>query len=138
MSKNMSKKTIGRPREIGKPRAVGKPRSVRPPQAIERRAEDPLAEVDYGPDPEVNAARQLTAVEAGFRRRAVEERKRMKAATAVDYFRVIVFEDGEQSDARSEEHTSELQSLMRISYAVFCLKKKKSDSREKTQRSQPK
>src|SRR3546814_10744864 len=29
-----------------------------------------------------------------------------------------------QSAARSEEHTSELQSLMRISYAVFCLKKK--------------
>src|SRR3546814_3888612 len=28
------------------------------------------------------------------------------------------------ADARSEEHTSELQSLMRISYAVFCLKKK--------------
>src|SRR3546814_3379642 len=28
---------------------------------------------------------------------------------------------------RSEEHTSELQSLMRISYAVFCLKKKKSN-----------
>src|SRR3546814_3115772 len=33
------------------------------------------------------------------------------------------FIDGEE--ARSEEHTSELQSLMRISYAVFCLKKKK-------------
>src|SRR3546814_2397006 len=31
----------------------------------------------------------------------------------------------EQSHFRSEEHTSELQSLMRISYAVFCLKKKK-------------
>src|SRR3546814_3369303 len=29
------------------------------------------------------------------------------------------------SNPRSEEHTSELQSLMRISYAVFCLKKKK-------------
>src|SRR3546814_10534105 len=29
-----------------------------------------------------------------------------------------------QRDNRSEEHTSELQSLMRISYAVFCLKKK--------------
>src|SRR3546814_17452698 len=29
------------------------------------------------------------------------------------------------AQARSEEHTSELQSLMRISYAVFCLKKKK-------------
>src|SRR3546814_2508492 len=33
-------------------------------------------------------------------------------------------EDGVDAD-RSEEHTSELQSLMRISYAVFCLKKKK-------------
>src|SRR3546814_1406086 len=30
----------------------------------------------------------------------------------------------ELDDERSEEHTSELQSLMRISYAVFCLKKK--------------
>src|SRR3546814_8411164 len=34
----------------------------------------------------------------------------------------MVLRVGEQS--RSEEHTSELQSLMRISYAVFCLKKK--------------
>src|SRR3546814_9507718 len=32
---------------------------------------------------------------------------------------------GTTSGGRSEEHTSELQSLMRISYAVFCLKKKK-------------
>src|SRR3546814_1137803 len=32
---------------------------------------------------------------------------------------------GGEADVRSEEHTSELQSLMRISYAVFCLKKKK-------------
>src|SRR3546814_7118174 len=32
---------------------------------------------------------------------------------------------------RSEEHTSELQSLMRISYAVFCLKKKKQNQSEK-------
>src|SRR3546814_3290682 len=33
--------------------------------------------------------------------------------------------DPESAWRRSEEHTSELQSLMRISYAVFCLKKKK-------------
>src|SRR3546814_958239 len=33
--------------------------------------------------------------------------------------------------ARSEEHTSELQSLMRISYAVFCLKKKKKQNQNK-------
>src|SRR3546814_7833072 len=32
--------------------------------------------------------------------------------------------DGRRAQDRSEEHTSELQSLMRISYAVFCLKKK--------------
>src|SRR3546814_3126958 len=35
--------------------------------------------------------------------------------------------DFEIEALRSEEHTSELQSLMRISYAVFCLKKKKND-----------
>src|SRR3546814_5509667 len=34
---------------------------------------------------------------------------------------------------RSEEHTSELQSLMRISYAVFCLKKKKKNNNMNTQ-----
>src|SRR3546814_8582087 len=33
--------------------------------------------------------------------------------------------DAQRRHSRSEEHTSELQSLMRISYAVFCLKKKK-------------
>src|SRR3546814_5784979 len=38
----------------------------------------------------------------------------------------ICFDDATFLDRRSEEHTSELQSLMRISYAVFCLKKKKS------------
>src|SRR3546814_5228499 len=35
------------------------------------------------------------------------------------------FDELARSTPRSEEHTSELQSLMRISYAVFCLKKKK-------------
>src|SRR3546814_6328114 len=35
---------------------------------------------------------------------------------------------------RSEEHTSELQSLMRISYAVFCLKKKKKKRKNKINR----
>src|SRR3546814_1618957 len=38
------------------------------------------------------------------------------------------FGNGETVGNRSEEHTSELQSLMRISYAVFCLKKKKKNS----------
>src|SRR3546814_1353049 len=44
---------------------------------------------------------------------------------APGYYRVRLNPDGAQPvDVRSEEHTSELQSLMRISYAVFCLKKK--------------
>src|SRR3546814_10496307 len=37
-----------------------------------------------------------------------------------------------QGAARSEEHTSELQSLMRISYAVFCLKKKTTQRKKQT------
>src|SRR3546814_7246699 len=39
---------------------------------------------------------------------------------------------------RSEEHTSELQSLMRISYAVFCLKKKKKHNRKTTKHDEEK
>src|SRR3546814_9019449 len=47
-------------------------------------------------------------------------------SAAVDDF---VCENGRDDLAmRSEEHTSELQSLMRISYAVFCLKKKNDDT----------
>src|SRR3546814_2952011 len=42
-----------------------------------------------------------------------------------DYGRTISHEVQALGNVRSEEHTSELQSLMRISYAVFCLKKKK-------------
>src|SRR3546814_1413225 len=42
-------------------------------------------------------------------------------ASAALWVRINPLDGGE----RSEEHTSELQSLMRISYAVFCLKKKK-------------
>src|SRR6056297_4350306 len=42
------------------------------------------------------------------------------------------------SPRRSEEHTSELQSLRRISYAVFCLKKKKKNKKKKTKYKQKK
>src|SRR3546814_4186168 len=41
-------------------------------------------------------------------------------SSPIDFKKVLA-----QVGVRSEEHTSELQSLMRISYAVFCLKKKK-------------
>src|SRR3546814_3762061 len=51
-----------------------------------------------------------------------------QAAYAVDAYEV---ERENSSPRRSEEHTSELQSLMRISYAVFCLKKKKDVTKQK-------
>src|SRR3546814_5416504 len=49
-----------------------------------------------------------------------------RKAPAVEFRRHLLDRDpvGGEGAQRSEEHTSELQSLMRISYAVFCLKKK--------------
>src|SRR3546814_7320035 len=56
----------------------------------------------------------------------------------VDRVVVVFLHAGGDGEDRSEEHTSELQSLMRISYAVFCLKKKKEKQRQhhNTQRHQ--
>src|SRR3546814_6081012 len=45
--------------------------------------------------------------------------------------RIAAHPAGADRMERSEEHTSELQSLMRISYAVFCLKKKKNDIKQR-------
>src|SRR3546814_4980593 len=58
------------------------------------------------------------------------------AAPVVEKYKVPMVEAEGASRAlfnkgRSEEHTSELQSLMRISYAVFCLKKKKNKTHNK-------
>src|SRR3546814_17158930 len=44
---------------------------------------------------------------------------------------IVIIEIIYPDDVRSEEHTSELQSLMRISYAVFCLKKKITNKQKK-------
>src|SRR3546814_1628627 len=52
---------------------------------------------------------------------------RIRARDATDYRGVRTLSACVARD-RSEEHTSELQSLMRISYAVFCLKKKKNNT----------
>src|SRR3546814_5244284 len=64
--------------------------------------------------------------------RVLERRPRPASATPPfrgDYTKVTYLhaksEQIRYNASRSEEHTSELQSLMRISYAVFCLKKKK-------------
>src|SRR3546814_3053906 len=55
--------------------------------------------------------------------------RKVRPATCAPIERIFMLGRAQQIEdrrgARSEEHTSELQSLMRISYAVFCLKKKK-------------
>src|SRR3546814_9474181 len=54
---------------------------------------------------------------------------RRPMAMPATVFAVVVTSIGCKATRRSEEHTSELQSLMRISYAVFCLKKKNTTTR---------
>src|SRR3546814_6440239 len=81
-------------------------------------------------------------------RRGFDEDRALAGADLVDDFlhalvernRIIAVEldaleavtGGARCKVRSEEHTSELQSLMRISYAVFCLQKKTNNNIEET------
>src|SRR3546814_5050809 len=77
--------------------------------------------------PAVSAVKELLAQEPDALREIV--RSVMQAMLEAEMDEALGAGKSERSDARlgyrrSEEHTSELQSLMRISYAVFCLKKK--------------
>src|SRR3546814_4754756 len=63
-----------------------------------------------------------------------ETRRPDEGIARIDQPLGIVAAVEELAQRRSEEHTSELQSLMRISYAVFCLKKKKKPHRKIPQR----
>src|SRR3546814_4958619 len=86
-----------------------------------------LRSESYG-NPGVNAGAGLQASEILARHHAKVDTgppKRLGMSVATFASRVFVHD-------RSEEHTSELQSLMRISYAVFCLKKKKQPHRTTT------
>src|SRR3546814_10129815 len=59
------------------------------------------------------------------RQRHIDQRPILAPAERLEMLRTTSFADpADDHVLRSEEHTSELQSLMRISYAVFCLKKK--------------
>src|SRR3546814_996530 len=61
-----------------------------------------------------------------------EGQRQLPAETIRDLFDAGVLRFFIPRRFRSEEHTSELQSLMRISYAVFCLKKKKKNTKDRT------
>src|SRR3546814_14034995 len=72
----------------------------------------------YGPDDSLIGSFSLRASNDSAIPKMMDE-----AARRIDALYTTALNDGRLR--RSEEHTSELQSLMRISYAVFCLKKKK-------------
>src|SRR3546814_8331678 len=84
-----------------------------------------------GPGDDLRAARRVVPLarrRAGQRVRAVERVVQAAPARIGGVQQEAGVEDGDDQLRRSEEHTSELQSLMRISYAVFCLKKKKTNT----------
>src|SRR3546814_2549925 len=91
-------------------------------------SENPDAQIIYKPHPEVI--------------RGTRQDSSHSSPRDVEHIADVIYEDISLADAldtvdhvytitRSEEHTSELQSLMRISYAVFCLKKKKKTHKNK-------
>src|SRR3546814_3968296 len=72
----------------------------------------------------VDKGQDIESIAAHFLVTPAVVSQRLKLAKVSPRLHEVYAEDGMTLE-RSEEHTSELQSLMRISYAVFCLKKKK-------------
>src|SRR3546814_7329960 len=79
-----------------------------------------------------SSVRDFLSLARGFAAISSQSTARLNTALIDAMSRLIVsrlrpraISPARQRSTRSEEHTSELQSLMRISYAVFCLKKKK-------------
>src|SRR3546814_3057661 len=85
----------------------------------------------YTSQAELASGLEACTFELGFHRFAnlhhVDLRRRPAAMIHIDNYPAVWSEHFIQSRLRSEEHTSELQSLMRTSYAVFCLQKKKNN-----------
>src|SRR3546814_6165201 len=80
--------------------------------------------VEIGRPQQVGTAELAVPAMGEFMRQQVAVQQRLTIAPFLEIARLdLIFR------RRSEEHTSELQSLMRISYAVFCLKKKKKKTR---------
>src|SRR3546814_8761664 len=107
----------------------------RPPRSTRTDTLFPYTTLFRSPDPHPGAARMRNAHETEFARhlrrnmtdaeREIWHHLRNRALMGHKFRR-------QYPVGRSEEHTSELQSLMRISYAVFCLKKKNNNHHKKT------
>src|SRR3546814_4517216 len=87
-----------------------------------------FAENPKQPVAELMTSQNLAVVPAGVTseeaRRLLHQRRIEKLLVVDDQYHCVGLITVKDIEKRSEEHTSELQSLMRISYAVFCLKKK--------------
>src|SRR3546814_6550769 len=95
-------------------------------QRNERDRRDLRKEARLIPVIPLRAGQYLAGQEAGEERDAEIDQNRLGDGPEADVDHAA-FEPEERRQHRSEEHTSELQSLMRISYAVFCLKTKKTN-----------
>src|SRR3546814_3883513 len=98
------------------------------PQPIPAVTAEPAREERWEPRlPAIGSLRAVRGIEVAPQVAGLVSAIRFDSGRMVEKGAVLVQLDDsvEQADLkRSEEHTSELQSLMRISYAVFCLKKK--------------
>src|SRR3546814_8904457 len=101
-------------------------------QLVIKPVENALYGIDDLKDVQASATDGAATIQAEFDWSSSAERKYEEVVREVTALRPTL-PDGvtrldvvrNRTSERSEEHTSELQSLMRISYAVFCLKKKK-------------
>src|SRR3546814_6696339 len=81
------------------------------------------------PDP-AELARKLREIRSGYTHDHLSDSTKEALRQAETFLEQLA--STQPKTIRSEEHTSELQSLMRISYAVFCLKKKKNEQHKLT------
>src|SRR3546814_5996583 len=110
-----------------KARRPGRPEAQQAPEEVQRQAQKQTAgeqgNAKTGAQPAgQRRLRASHAAEMDSERRYAVSRRSLNSFGRAPRRKVP---SGDLPDERSEEHTSELQSLMRNSYAVFCLKKKK-------------
>src|SRR3546814_1772651 len=100
---------------------VGAPPPMPPSAPQQTREERRFARYDRNRDDIITRTEMLSSRTKAFRKLDMDGNNLL----SFEEWAVKTSDRFAGADARSEEHTSELQSLMRISYAVFCLKKKK-------------
>src|SRR3546814_9106443 len=102
---------------VRRPAVVGRQSHAMPPDDVDDLPASPRCDRAEGPPGDVDRAdlAKMDPPSRGIARPGADRNRRIRQA------------GDKAGDTRSEEHTSELQSLMRNSYAVFCLQKKKSE-----------